>query len=185
MKCILVIGLATGLAGYLAWETHSVQKVTPPDEAEARLAKLGYQLPATSPPLAAYKRVAISGNLAFVSGHLPLDVDGGVISGKLGADVTAEQGANAARRAGLGILASLKAELGSLDRVKRVVKTLGLVNATPEFGGQPAVINGCSELFRDLYGEDRGIGARSAVGVHSLPRGACVEIEMILEIKEP
>ena len=108
--------------------------------------------------------------------------DGSYINGRLGAELAIEQGKDAARHVGLAMLASLRRALGSLDRVTRVVKLLGMVNATPEFQDHPAVINGCSELFADIWGPERGVGARSAVGMTSLPHGIAVEIEGIFEI---
>lgn len=150
--------------------------------AESRLKELGIQLPAATKPLGAYRPVVISGNQAFTSGHGPLAADGTFIEGVVGDSLTKEQGYEAARFAGIVMLSSLQAELGSLDRIKRVVKVLGMVNSTADFVDQPAVINGCSELFRDVFGEENGIGARSAVGVASLPAGWCVEIEAIFEI---
>jgi enamine deaminase RidA (YjgF/YER057c/UK114 family) len=149
---------------------------------EARLAALGLELPPAPKPGGVYKPVVIAGSLAHVSGHGPLRPDGSYITGRVGADLDIEGGREAARCTALAMLSSLKAALGSLDRVARVVKLLGMVQATPEFGDHPAVINGCSELFADLLGPDRGIGARSAVGLLSLPRGIAVEIEGIFEI---
>jgi enamine deaminase RidA (YjgF/YER057c/UK114 family) len=105
-----------------------------------------------------------------------------MLTGRVGAEVDVAGGYAAARQTGLAILSSLRAHLGSLDRVKRVVKTLGLVNCTPEFTQQPAVINGCSELFRDVWGDDLGVGARSAVGMVALPGNISVEIEVIFEL---
>ncbi len=103
--------------------------------------------------------------------------------GKLGDTINVADGAAAARQCGIGILGSLKSELGSLNRIGRVLKTTGMVNSTADFTEHPSVINGCSELFRDLWGPEFGLGARAAVGMSSLPRGACVEIEMVLELK--
>jgi len=120
--------------------------------------------------------------MAHVSGHGPLRADGSYITGRVGADLDIDGGREAARYTALAMLSSLKFALGSLDRVVRVVKLLGMVQATPEFGDHPAVINGCSELFAELFGPERGIGARSAVGMLSLPRSIAVEIEGIFEI---
>jgi enamine deaminase RidA (YjgF/YER057c/UK114 family) len=127
--------------------------------------------------------MVIAGNLAFVSGHGPLKTDGSLIRGRVGDDLDVESGKAAARQTGLAILATLRTGLGSLDRVKRVVKVLGMVHCTPDFAEHPEVINGCSELFRDLFGEEHGVGARSAVGMASLPRNIAVEIEAIFEIR--
>ena len=107
-----------------------------------------------------------------------------MVTGKVGENLSVEEGAEAARQVGLNILATVRESLGSLDRVERVIKLLGMVNAAPDFTGHPQVINGCSELFRDVWGEDHGVGTRSAFGVSGLPAGACVEIEGILSLRE-
>jgi enamine deaminase RidA (YjgF/YER057c/UK114 family) len=120
--------------------------------------------------------------LAYVSGHGPLRTDGSLIVGRVGADLTLEQGKDAARQVGLAILATLRKELGSLDRVHRVIKVLGMVNSAPDFLDHPKVINGCSELFAEVFGEENGIGARSAVGMGPLPGNIAVEIEAIFEL---
>lgn len=146
------------------------------------LARAGLRMPAAPTPKGLYKSIVIVGNLAYTSGHLPVDADGKLITGRLGADVDVDAGYNAARLAGLNILASLQKELGTLDRVGRVVKILGVVNGTPDFTQQPAVVNGCSELFADVFGPDAGVGARSAIGTNSLPLGVPVEIEAVFEI---
>lgn len=153
-------------------------------DVEARLRELGITLPKPTAPIAVFKPVVISDRLIFVSGHLPFDQQGKVIVGKLGDSMTVAEGAAAARQCGIAILASLRQELGSLNRIQRLVKTTGMVNSTSEFTEQPSAINGCSELFRDLWGPELGLGARAAVGMNSLPRGACLEIEMILELKK-
>ena len=150
--------------------------------AEKRLIELKLQLPPTPKPVAVYRTVVVASNVAYVSGHGPLKSDGTMISGRVGADLDLAAGKAAARQVGLAILATLRAELGSLDRVKRLLKTLGMVNATPDFRDHPAVINGCSELFVEVFGPERGIGARSAVGMGSLPSNIPVEIEAIFEI---
>ncbi len=129
-----------------------------------------------------YKPVVIVGKLAYLSGHGPLKADKTLITGRIGAELDAEAGKAAARQTGLSILASLRSALGSLDRVKRIIKTLGLVNCTPDFHQQPAVINGFSELMADVFGADAGVGARSAVGATSLPGNMAVEVEAIFEI---
>ena len=150
--------------------------------AETQLAELKLELPPAPKPVGVYKPLVLLGNLAYVSGHGPLKPDKSLITGRVGADLDVAAGKLAARQVGLAILATLRAELGSLDRVKRVIKVLGMVNATPEFGEHPAVINGCSELFADVFGREHGIGARSAVGMGSLPGNIAVEIEAIFEI---
>jgi enamine deaminase RidA (YjgF/YER057c/UK114 family) len=149
---------------------------------ETRLAELNLELPPAPKPVAVYKSLVVAGNLAYVSGHGPLKSDKSLMTGRVGEQVDAESGKAAARQTGLAILATLRAHLGSLDRVKRLVKVLGMVNCTPDFRDHPAVINGCSELFRDVFGEENGVGARSAVGMGSLPGNISVEIEAIFEI---
>jgi enamine deaminase RidA (YjgF/YER057c/UK114 family) len=151
--------------------------------ADARVKELKLEFPPAAKPMGVYKPVIVIGNMAYVSGHGPLLPDGKLITGRIGADLDQAAGYNAARQTGLAILATLQSHLGSLDRVKRVVKTLGMVSCTSDFYGQPAVINGASELFRDVWGPDAGIGARSAVGVAALPGNIAVEIEMILEVE--
>ena len=149
---------------------------------ETRLVELKLQLPPAPKPVAVYKTVVVAGNLAYVSGHGPLKADKTSITGRVGNDLDLDAGKAAARQVGLAILATLRAELGSLDRVKRVIKVLGMVNCTPDFRDHPAVINGCSELFAEVFGNEHGIGARSAVGMGSLPGNIAVEIEAIFEI---
>jgi enamine deaminase RidA (YjgF/YER057c/UK114 family) len=149
---------------------------------ESRLADLKLELPPAPKPVAVYKPLVIAGNMAYVSGHGPLKADKTLITGRVGADLDVAAGKAAARQVGLAILATLKAQLGSLDRVKRVIKVLGMVNSTPEFQEHPSVINGCSELFAEIWGPENGIGARSAVGMGSLPGNIAVEIEAIFEI---
>src|SRR2546426_4672274 len=150
--------------------------------AEPRLTELKLELPPAQKPAGVYKPVVLVGNLAYVSGHGPLKPDKSVITGRVGADLDLQAGKLAARQVGLTILATLRAELGSLDRVKRVIKVLGMVNCTPDFRDHPAVINGCSELFADVFGKEDGIGSRSAVGMGSLPGNIPVEIEAVFEI---
>lgn len=147
-----------------------------------KLVALGVELPPAPEPKGVYQPLVVSGNLVYTSGHLPMDASGKLLTGRLGDDLDVAAGYRAAQLAGLGILASLRKRLGSLDRVVRLVKLLGVVNGTPEFTQQPAVVNGCSELFADVFGRDAGIGARSAVGSNSLPLGVPVEIEAIFEI---
>jgi len=149
---------------------------------EARLAELKLELPPAPKPVAVYKPLVVCGNLAYVSGHGPLKPDKTLIAGRVGANLDLEAGTAAARQTGLAILSTLRSELGSLDRVKRVIKVLGMVNCTPEFQDHSRVINGCSELFRDVFGPESGVGARSAVGMGSLPGNIAVEIEAVFEI---
>jgi enamine deaminase RidA (YjgF/YER057c/UK114 family) len=150
--------------------------------ADARIAQLKLELPPLPKPAGVYKPVVVAGGLAYVSGHGPLRSDKTLITGCVGADLDLAAGYQAARQTGLAILATLRGHFGSLDRIGRVVKLLGMVNCTADFKDQPAVINGCSELFRDVWGEDHGVGARSAVGMVALPGGIAVEIEVIFEL---
>jgi len=150
---------------------------------EQKLADLGLSLPTLPTSKGIYKRCLVTGNHLYVSGHISVNSDGSMIKGKLGKDLSDDEGKNAARQCGLAILTSIKDHFGSLDRVKRVIKVLGMVNATPEYEKHPIVINGCSELFAQIWGEDNGIGVRSAVGMGSLPNNVAVEIEAIFEIK--
>ena len=149
-----------------------------------KLSELGIVLPSAPKVAGLYKPVILDQNLLYFSGHLPLLSDGGMITGKLGADFSTEKGKEAARLVGVNILASVTAHLGSIDRVDRVVKLLGMINAVDSYTEHPLVINGCSELFKEIWGEDLGVGVRSAYGVSGLPGGAAVEIEGILKIKE-
>lgn len=151
--------------------------------AEQRLQELSLELPPPPKPAGVYKPCLIVDNLCYLSGHGPLKNDGTLICGRVGQDQDLEGGYAAARQTGLALLATLKAHLGSLDRIERVVKLLGMVNSTLEFDKHPAVINGCSELFRDVFGEDAGVGTRSAVGMGSLPGNITVEIEGVFQLK--
>lgn len=148
-----------------------------------KLAELGVPLPPAPEPKGLYQPLVVAGNLAYTSGHLPLAPDGSVLAGRAGDELDQDAAARAARQAGLAILATLRARLGSLDRVRRVVKVVGLVNSTADFHQQPAVINGCSQLFAEVFGPEAGVGARSAFSAVSLPLGAAVEIEAVFEIE--
>ena len=148
-------------------------------EIDRRLAELGITLPQAAKPVANYVPWVRTGNLLYISGTGPSD---DMPRGKLGADLTLEQGYAGARSVGLQIIATAKQALGDLDRVKRVVKILGMVNSAPTFGDQPKVINGCSDLMVEVFG-DAGKHARSAVGVYKLPLGFAVEIDAIVEIR--
>lgn len=150
---------------------------------EKRIRQSGIELPALTPPVANYVNAVQTGNLLFLAGKGPATVDGMRPQGKVGREFTVEQGYKFARSVGLALLAVTRAELGSLDRVKRVVKVLGMVNAVPEFTDHPKVINGCSDLFVEVFG-NAGRHARSAVGMGSLPMGIPVEIECIVEVDE-
>ena len=150
--------------------------------AEARIKELGIDLPAPRTPVANYVTAVRTGNLVFLSGQGPRKPDGGPVTGRLGAGMSIDDGYNAARTVGMGLLASLKAEIGTLDRVTRIVKLLAMVNSAPEFGDQPKVANGISDLLVDIFG-DRGRHARSAVGMVNLPGGIPIEVEMIVEVQ--
>jgi enamine deaminase RidA (YjgF/YER057c/UK114 family) len=150
--------------------------------ADARIKEWGLELPPPPKPAGVYKPVVVVGGMAYVSGHGPLKADGTLMTGRVGADVDQKFGYDAARQTGLAILATLQRDLGSLDRVKRVIKTLGMVNAAADFTQHPAVINGFSELMAEVFGPDHGVGARSAVGMGSLPGNIAVEIEVIFEL---
>jgi enamine deaminase RidA (YjgF/YER057c/UK114 family) len=152
--------------------------------AEESFSKLGLALPPAPKPLGVYKPGLQLGNLYYVSGHGPVLLNGDLIIGRVGEQLELEEGKLAAQQVGLTILATLKAQLGSLNRIKRVVKILGMVNCTSDFGRHPYVINGCSELFAKIWGEEMGIGARSAVGMGTLPDNIPVEIEVIFELHE-
>jgi enamine deaminase RidA (YjgF/YER057c/UK114 family) len=149
---------------------------------EERFAALQLTLPSAPRPMAVYRPVVVAQGLAFVSGHGPVKPDGTVITGRVGAELDLAGGQAAARQVGLAMLATLRAHFGSLDRLKRVVKVLGMVNSAPNFYEHPKVINGCSELFAQVFGEEHGIGARSAVGMGPLPGNIAVEIEAIFEL---
>ena len=150
--------------------------------ADAKIVELGLELPPAPAPMGVYKPIVITGNLAYLSGHGPVQSDGTLMTGRVGDDLDLDAGYQSARQVGLTMLATLRANLGSLDRVQRVIKVLGMVNCTPDFPDHPKVINGCSDLLIEVFGEN-GKHARSAVGMGSLPGQIPVEIEMIVEIK--
>lgn len=152
-------------------------------KAETKLKEMGLELPTPATPVANYVSAVRTGNLVFLSGHGPIRKDGTMITGKVGEELNIEEGYEAARRVALVLLSSLKREIGDLDKLRRVVKLLGMVNCTPDFGDQPKVINGASDLLVEVFG-DRGKHARSAVGMNALPRGISVEIEMIVEVED-
>lgn len=149
---------------------------------DARLEELGITLPAVAKPVANYVKAVRTGNLLFLSGHGPCGALTPEQKGKVGKELTIEQGASTARATGICLLATLKSELGSLSKVKRIVKVLGMVNAAPEFGEHPKVMNGFSDLMVEVFG-DRGRHARSAVGMGSLPNNMATEIEMVVEVE--
>ncbi len=148
---------------------------------EAKLKEMGITLAVPSPPMANYVNAVTAGNLVFMAGKGPRKDDGTYITGKLGKDLTVEQGYEAARITAINQLAALKAEIGNLNRVKRIVKVMGMVNSDPSFTEQPAVINGFSDLMVEVFG-DAGKHARAAVGMAALPMNIAVEIEMIVEV---
>jgi enamine deaminase RidA (YjgF/YER057c/UK114 family) len=150
--------------------------------ADKNFNQLNLELPPAPKPLGVYKPLLIVDNFVYVSGHGTVQSDGSLIIGKVGVDMDADAAKLAARQVGLAILATLKANLGSLNRIKRVIKVLGMVNATPDFERHPYVINGCSELFASVWGTENGIGVRSAVGMGSLPDNIPVEIEAMFEL---
>src|SRR5438132_14287449 len=154
-----------------------------PSKPEARIQELHLTLPNPPKPVAKYKTAVLVGNMLYVSGHGPLKPDGKMITGRVGADLTPEQGKEAARTVGLAILATVRNTLGSLDKVKRLIKTLGMVNSTPDFKEHPQVINGFSDLMVEVFGEESGKSARSAVGMSSLPGGIPVEVEAIFQVR--
>jgi len=151
--------------------------------AEAKIAELKLELPPPPKPAGVYRPIVVVDNIAYLSGHLPILPEGGLATGRVGADVSEQDGYQAARRVGLAMLTTLREELGSLDRVTRVIKILGMVNCTTDFHAQPAVINGCSELMAEVFGDEIGVGARSAVGVAALPLNVTVEIEGIFQVE--
>lgn len=154
-----------------------------PSKPEVRLQELHITLPPPPKPMAKYKSAVLAGTMLYVSGHGPAKLDAkSPVAGRVGSDLTLEQGKECARLVGLNILSTVRNTLGTLDKVKRLVKTLGMVNCTPDFKDQPMVINGFSDLMADIFGEDAGVGARSAVGMGSLPMNIPVEIECIFEV---
>ncbi len=152
---------------------------TSPDQ---RFIELGLTLPPPPTPLGVYKPFLIVDKFVYVSGHGTVKEDGSLITGRVGKDITREEAKDAAQQVGLAILSTLRKNLGSLDKIKRVIKVMGMVNCIPEFERHPYVINGCSELFAQVWGEDNGVGVRSAVGMSSLPDNIPVEIEAVFEL---
>lgn len=161
---------------------HKQVDTAPAHNPEAKLSELGIELPALPSPIANYVRAVRTGNLIFLAGAGP-QKEGKYVTGKVGTELSVEEGYQAARLTGINHLAVLKAELGDLGKVKRLVKVLGMVNCTPDFANQPEVINGYSDLMVEVFGE-KGKHARSAVGVAALPRNMAVEVEMIVEVEE-
>ena len=149
---------------------------------EERFSRLALELPPAPKPVAVYRPVVVTGNLAYISGHGPVRIDGSLIQGRVGSDLSLEEGYAAARQVGLALLSTVRSHFGSLNAIGRVIKVLGMVNSAAEFYDHPKVINGCSELFVQVFGEEHGIGARSAVGMGPLPGNIAVEIEVIFEL---
>lgn len=182
---LVLIGTAVLLIINLAiCPLNGAQSAAPeaPFDPEARLREMGIELPALPLPMANYVRTVRSGNLVFTSGHGPLRADATYVLGRLGEDLSVAEGYEAARLTAIALLASLKQEIGDLSRVRRIVKVTGMVNSTGEFQDQPQVINGCSDLLVEVFGE-RGRHARAAVGMASLPVGIAVEIDMVVEVE--
>jgi len=150
--------------------------------AEERFRQLGLSLPPAPEPLGVYKPYVLDGKYLYLSGHGPVQDDGSLIIGRIGKELDADQGKLSARQVGLTMLSTIHARIGGLNKVKRVIKMLGMVNATPDFERHPHVINGCSELFAAVWGEEHGVGVRSAVGFGSLPDNIPVEIEALFEL---
>ncbi|HEY1871731.1 MAG TPA: RidA family protein [Chitinophagaceae bacterium] len=150
---------------------------------EKKLSELSFSLPVLPPSKGIYKKCLVVDKLLYVSGHVSVNNDGSYIKGKLGKDISDEVGRVAARQCGLAILSSVKEQLGGFDKIKRVVKIFGMVNSTPDYENHPVIINGCSELYVQLWGEENGKGVRSAVGMGSLPGNVAVEIEAIFELQ--
>ena len=175
-------GMSRSLARASMWRLHSKLRQV---HTERRLEELGITLPSMPRPLASYTTCVISGNHIFTAGHIPFtpDMQSLVKPGKVGKDYTTEEGNAMARFIGLELISTIKFAVGDLDRVKRIVKVVGFVNCPDDFGEQPEVLNGCSNLMAEVFGEERGTHARSAVGTNSLPRQMPVEIEMIVEIE--
>lgn len=148
---------------------------------EARIAELSLLLPPAPKPVGLYKPVLVVGNTLYVSGQGPMRNDGTLITGRLGENMNLEEGKLAARQAGLTMLSTIKSQIGDLNKIKRIVKVLGMVNSTPEFGQHPGVINGFSELMAEVFGEDNGVGVRSAIGAF-LPMNIAVEVEAAFEL---
>ncbi len=178
---IILLGSAmTGCGG--SGGDDGVQAQESPVDYEQRLVDLGIELRPPAPPVANFVHSVRTGNLVFLAGHGPQRADGSWVTGKIGKDMTIEEGRDAARLTAINLLSTLKAEIGNLNRVKRIVKVHGMVNSTDTFTDQPKVMNGCSDLLVEVFG-DRGRHARAAVGMMQLPFGIPVEIEMVVEVE--
>ena len=154
------------------------------NDADKQLEQSGLHLPPAPEPKGLYKPCLIDGKYLYLSGHGPFRDDSTLIVGRIGKELTVDEGKFAARQVGLSLLSTIKKNLGSLNRIKRVIKIFGMVNCVPEFEQHPYIINGCSELFADIWGLDNGVGTRSAAGFGSLPNNIPVEIEAIFELYE-
>ena len=187
MTTLLLAALpAAGAPEKKAQETKAASEAAPdeaPQGPEAKLAAQGIELGTPSPPSANFVRAVRTGNLVFLAGHGPVKPEGGFVQGRLGKDLSIEEGYEAARLTAIALLASLKAEIGDLDRVTRIVKVTGMVNAEPSFTDHSKVMNGCSDFLVEIFGEEVGKHARAAVGMSSLPLGFAVEIEMVVEVR--
>jgi enamine deaminase RidA (YjgF/YER057c/UK114 family) len=180
----LLVAITLASLGPAAWPTAAPGPVVQgPPTPEERLRKLQIELPAVTKPTNTLVNAVRVGDMLYVSGTGPGQVDGKPLVGRLGQDFDVAKGRDAARRVGLQVLSVVKAELGSLDKVQRLVKTFGMVNATADFTQHPQVINGFSDLMVEVFGEDAGKGARSAVGMSSLPAGIPVEIEAVFQVR--
>jgi len=180
--------VAVGGAAALAWrngspETPAEAEEPSADSPEARLRALDIELPGVPEPANTYVPTVRTGNLLFVAGHGPRELDGSAVVGKVGRDLDLAEAQRAARLAGYRVLAAVRKELGTLDRIERLVRTLGMVNAAADFTGHSKVINGFSDLMAEIFGKQAGIGARSAVGMSSLPGGIPVEVETVFAVK--
>ncbi|CAM4155306.1 Enamine deaminase RidA, house cleaning of reactive enamine intermediates, YjgF/YER057c/UK114 family [Pedobacter westerhofensis] len=152
--------------------------------ADEQFEKLGLSLPPAPSPLGVYKPYLVDGKYLYLSGHGPVQDDKSLVIGRIGTDMDKEAGKLAARQVGLTMLSTIKTNFGTLNRIKRVIKVLGMVNCSPDFEKHPFIINGCSELFAEIWGEENGIGTRSAVGFGSLPDNIPVEIEALFELND-
>jgi len=178
----LIILLLFLSAGCVSETTETEASQQPKSDVEQRLKELGVKLRKPSPPTANFARAVRTGNLVFLAGHGPSKPEGGVVTGKVGRDLDLDQAIEAARLSAISLLSSLKAEIGDLNKVKRIVKVHGMVNAVPDFTQHSQVMNGCSDFLVSVFGQ-RGKHARAAVGMGSLPRNMAVEIEMIVEVE--
>ncbi|MEQ9300741.1 MAG: RidA family protein [Cyclobacteriaceae bacterium] len=182
-KLLVLLAFAVACSAPPKENTPVLKAQTGDTDVESKLKELGIELMETPPPMANYVNAVRTGNLIFLAGKGPRKADGTYITGKLGSDLTVEEGYEAARLVAIAQLSVLKTELGDLNKVKRIVKVLGMVNSDPDFIEQPAVVNGFSDLMVEVFGE-KGKHARAAVGMGSLPSGIAVEIEAIVEVEE-